>query len=221
MVSDTANEPMKARRKNQITALTRTIPSSMLCDTVLQRRVDQPRAVVEGDDAHARSAARVLISSTTSCSAISTVRGFSPRRSKHRPLDRVDGLVARHRPAPRRVGLDHARDVAHQHRRAVARAHHGVLDVGGAAQVAAPAHHQLRFPLAQVAARARAVRRRRPRGSARPASGRCCAGARRRPARGYSFWKPPKLTTSATPVARIRRFDTTQSCQLRSSLGLW
>ena len=37
----------------------------------------------------------------------------------------------------------------------------------------------------------------------------------------YSFWKPPKLTTSATPAARIRCFDTTQSCQLRSSLGEW
>ena len=35
----------------------------------------------------------------------------------------------------------------------------------------------------------------------------------------YSFWKPPKLTTSATPGARIRCLETTQSCQLRSSLG--
>jgi hypothetical protein len=37
----------------------------------------------------------------------------------------------------------------------------------------------------------------------------------------YSFWKPPKLTTLATPGTRSRCFETTQSCQLRSSLGLW
>ena len=35
MVSETANDPMNARRNSQITALTSTMPSSMLCDTVL------------------------------------------------------------------------------------------------------------------------------------------------------------------------------------------
>ena len=34
MTIDTAIDPMSARRKIQITTLTRAIPSSMLCDTV-------------------------------------------------------------------------------------------------------------------------------------------------------------------------------------------
>jgi hypothetical protein len=47
---------------------------------------------------------------------------------------------------------------------------------------------------------------------------RSCAGSA---STWYSFWNPPKLTTSATPAVRIRCLDTTQSCQLRSSLGVW
>ena len=141
---------------------------------------------------------------TASCSAAQHLLRVLPAPQQHRPLDRVDRPGARHRPAPRRVRLDHLRDVAHQDRRAAGR-------------LARPCC-RCRRATAGSRGRARPAPTRRAAGS-RPTSRRSTPptasirsfsvrpALRSRPGSAstwYSFWKPPKLTTSATPGARIR-----------------
>ena len=210
---------MSARRNIHTTMPTSTMPSSMLCDTVFERGVDQPGAVVERDDAHAGRQQAVVDESRPP-----RARRAAPAWGSHRAAGAPSPRPNR---SPRRAPPPRAAACTPRPpwRRCAP----------GSASRPWPSRPSPRCRAACAGSRGRA-----PPAPPRPAAG--SRPTRRRwtspppPIRSasvsptsrsrtgsastwYSFWKPPKLTTSATPGARISWRDTTQSCQLRSSLG--
>ena len=108
-----------------------------------ERRVDQARAVVERRDGHPFGEDVVVDSVDVLVDAVEHVARVLTASQQDRAFDRVIGVAARHRAAPRRVALDDAGDVSDEDRRAVLDRDDGVLDVLGRLQVAARPDHEL------------------------------------------------------------------------------
>ncbi len=109
-----------------------------------ERRVDQLRPIVKGDDLHPLRKHVPVDSFDRLVHFGQHVARVFTAAQEDGSLDRVHGFAAGDRSAPRRVPLDDARDVANEERRAALRADDGVFDVRHAVQ--------------DVAARGRAVR---------------------------------------------------------------
>jgi len=120
--------------------------------------VDELRAIVEGHDAHPLGEHLAVDPIDGLVHGRQDVARVLAAPEKDGPFDRVELGAAGHGPAGRRIGLDHARDVADQDGRAVVRADDGVRDVLGGLQVPPRAHHQLGLTALEVAARGRTVR---------------------------------------------------------------
>ena len=201
MVTATAIEPADVRRNSQSTRLTSARPSSMLCGGGLERGVDEAASGRKtGRCAFPGGRTSRLIRSTASCTPASTSLRVLSAAQEDRSLDRVD--------APRRgrqlrgaaCSLDHLGHVANQHRRAVlvamtpsSRCRRHLAGSRGCARRTRSRRN------CTIAARGRGVRS----GDGGDEVLRVSPLARRRTGSAstwYSFWKPPKLTTSATPA---------------------
>ena len=93
------------------------------------------------------------MSSTASCTPLSTSVGFSPRRISTMPSTPVGVADAENARRLRRADL-HLPDIADEHRNALVLGHHDVLDIAGVLdQTHAADHHRLLIVVQQRAAR--------------------------------------------------------------------